>query len=77
MLYINGGKCHYMCLGRNTESAIFYFNDQTYANNKEDTIKGIIIDNKLSLYSHIKGTMYKGSLKSSALSRIAPNLDLS
>ena len=59
MLYINGGKCHYVCLGRNTESAIFYFNDQTYANNKEETIKGIIIDNKLSLYSHIKGLCIK------------------
>ena len=48
------------CVSEETlKVAIFYFNDQTYANNKEETIKGIIIDNKLSLYSHIKGLCIK------------------
>ena len=44
----NPGKCHYICLRRNTEGAALYFNYQIYANSKEETVLGIIIENKLS-----------------------------
>ena len=54
-MVLNAGKCHYVCLRRIAESAALYFNDQIYANFKEEAILDIIIDNKLSFYSHMKG----------------------
>ena len=74
-MVLNAGKCHCMCFERNTESAGPYYSDHTYANSKEEAIKGITISNKLSNYSHIKGLCKKASQKLSALSRIAPYLD--
>ena len=40
----NPGKCHYIYLRRITEGAALYFNYQI----KEETVLGIIIENKLS-----------------------------
>ena len=54
-MVLNAGKCHYVCLRRIAESAALYFNDQIYANFKEEAILDIKIDNKLSFYSHMKG----------------------
>lgn len=42
-----------MCLGKDTESAVLYFSNQTYDNSKQETTLGIIIDNKLSFYSYV------------------------
>ena len=61
-----------MCLGRNTESAVLYFIDQTYVNSKEKTIPSIIIDDKLYFCSHIEGLCKKASQRLSAFSRIVP-----
>lgn len=69
----NAGKCHYVSRKKHT----LYFNDQTYANSKEETMLRIIIDNKLSFYSYIKGLRKKTSQKLYVLSRIVPYLDLS
>ena len=68
-MMLNAGKRHYICLRRNTESAIFYFTDQIHANRKEETILGIITDNRLYFYSHFKGLCKKASQKSSLLYR--------
>ena len=43
----NPGKCHHICLRRNTEGAALYFNCQIYTNSTEETVLGIIIENKL------------------------------
>ena len=55
------------------ESGILYFVDHMHANKKEKTILGIITDNKLSCYSHIKGLCKKVSQNSSLLN---PGLSL-
>lgn len=75
--HLQSGKCHFVCLGRNTESAVLYFSDQTYTNRKEETLLGIIINNKLSFYGQIKGLCKKTPQKLSALSKITPYLDSS
>ena len=62
---------------KNTESAVLYFSDQTYTNRKEETLLGIIINNKLSFYGQIKGLCKKTPQKLSALSKITPYLDSS
>ena len=31
----NQGKCHFMCLGRNTENGIFVFNNKIIKNSEE------------------------------------------
>lgn len=46
MLVLNAGKCYYMCLGRNAETAVLYFRDETCANSKDETILGIMTENK-------------------------------
>ena len=69
----NAGKCHYVSRKKHT----LYFNDQTYANSKEETMLRIIIDSKLSFYSYIKGLRKKTSQKLYVLTRIVPYLDLS
>ena len=73
-MVLNAEKCHYMCLGRNTENATFRFNQKVYENSKEETILGITIDNKLTFYSHVKEICKKTSQKISDLSRIAAYL---
>ena len=62
---------------KNTESAVLYFSDQTYTDRKEETLLGIIINNKLSFYGQIKGLCKKTPQKLSALSKITPYLDSS
>ena len=49
----NAGKCHFMCLGNNTENETSLFHNILMENNKEEKIFGIIIDNKLNFKSHI------------------------
>ena len=43
-----------MCFGRNTENAILYFINKTYASSGEEEILGTEIDGKLSFLSNIK-----------------------
>ena len=53
-MIINPNKCHYMCIGKNTESDVFIFENVCLENSKEKVILGITIDNKLTFNSHIK-----------------------
>ena len=69
-MILNPNKCHYMCIGKNTESDIFKFE-----NSKEEVILGITIGNKLTFDSHIKSIYGKAGQKLSALSRISPYLE--
>ena len=63
----NAGKCNYMFLGRNSESAIHDFSDKAYGNSDEETMLGIKKGNKLPFYN------YKEKMNSKAvLSRITP-----
>ena len=54
ILHPNKCKCHYMCIGKNTESDIFKFENACLESSKEEVILGITIDNKLTFDSHKK-----------------------
>ena len=74
-MILNPTKCHYMCIGKNTEIDIFKFENVCLENSKEEVILGITIDNKLTFDSHIKSMCRKAGQKLSALSRISPYLE--
>ena len=73
-MVLNAGKCHFMCLGKNTENETFTFKDTIMSNSKEEKILGVIIDNRLTFSSHIRELCKKASEKISALSRISHQL---
>ena len=74
-MVLNAGKCHFMCLGKNTENETFTFKDTIMNNSKEEKILGVIIDNRLTFSSHIRELCKKASEKISALSRISNHLN--
>ena len=51
-MVLNAGKCHFMCLGNNTENETFLFHNILMENSKEQKILGVIIDIKLNFKSH-------------------------
>ena len=51
---LNAGKCHFMCLGKDTANEIFIFKGLVMKNSKEQKILGVTINNKLTFKSHIK-----------------------
>ena len=53
-MVLNAGKCHFMCLGKNTENEIFTFKDTIMNNSKEGKILVVIIYNRLRFSSHIR-----------------------
>ena len=57
-----------MCIGKNTESDIFKFENVYLENSKEKLILEITIDNKLTFDSHIRSICWKAGQKLSALS---------
>ena len=50
---LHTNKCHYMCIGKNTESYILNFKNICLENCKEEVILAITIDTKLTFASHI------------------------
>ena len=71
---LNAGKCHFMCLGNNTENETFLFHNILIENSKEQKILGVIIDNKLDFKSHISELCKKASQKVAALSTLSSYL---
>ena len=53
-MVLNADKCHFMCLGKNTENETFIFNNFIFDNSNEEKIIGIIVNNNLTCKSHIK-----------------------
>ena len=74
-MVLNAGKCHYMCIGNDTESREFVFEDITMKNTTEVKMLGITIDSKLNFNSHIKTLCVKASQKIGALSRLSNYLN--
>ena len=68
---LNAGKCHFMCLGKDTANETFIFKTLVMKNNKEQKILGVTIDNKLNCKSHIKELCKKASQKIGTLSRLS------
>ena len=52
-MVLDAGKCHFMCLGNNTENETFLFHNIHMENSKERKILSVTIDNKLNFKSHI------------------------
>ena len=73
-LVLNAGKCHFMCLGNNTENKTFVFHNIFVENSKEQKVLGVKIDNKLNLKSHISDLYKNASQKNAALSRLSSYL---
>ena len=73
-MVLNAGKCHFMCLGNNTENETFSFHNILMENSKEQKNLGVTIDNKLNFKSHINELCKKASQKVAALSRLSSYL---
>ena len=76
-MVLNQKKCHYMCIGRNTENDKFEFDNLLLENSKEEVVLGVTIDNKLTFDSHIKSICRKAGQKLGALLRITNYLNSS
>ena len=70
---LNAGKCHFMCLGNNTENETFLFHNILMENSKEQKLVGVIIDNKLNFKCHVSELSKKPSQKVAALSSYLRN----
>ena len=66
---LNQRKCHFMCLGRNTENKTFVFKSKILKNSEKQKILGIFIDYKLKFKSHVKNLCRKTSQKNFGLSK--------
>ena len=69
-MVLNQKKCHYMCIGRNTENDKFEFDNLLLENSKEEVVLGVTIENKLTFDSHIKNICREAGQKLDALLRI-------
>ena len=69
-MVLNARKCHFMCLGNNTENETFLFHNILMENSKEQKILRVIIDNELNFKSDISELCKKTSQKVAALSRL-------
>ena len=73
-MVLNADKCHFMCLGKDTENETFIFNNFIFNNSNEEKILGITIDNKLTFKGHINILCRKAAQKMGALSRLLNHL---
>ena len=51
---LNAGKCHFMCLRKDTLNEAFIFKNLVMETSKEQKILGVTVDDKLNCKSHIK-----------------------
>ena len=56
-MVLNSGKCHFTCLGKNTENEKYFFNNAEMKNSSEEKVLGVTIDNKFK--SHVKNLCKK------------------
>ena len=62
-MILNPDKCHYTCIGKNTESDIFKFENVFLENSKEEVILGITINSYSKWFSGQFGQMFECSFK--------------
>ena len=75
---LNAGKCHFMCLAKDTRNETFIFKGLVMKNSKEQKMLGVTmleLDNKLTFKSHSKNLCKKASQKIGALSRLSNHLN--
>ena len=76
-MVLNQKKCHFICIGSNTENDEFEFDNLLLENSKEEVLLGIATDNKLKFDSHMKNICKKAWQKLGALLRITNYLNSS
>ena len=69
-MVLNSGKCHYMCMGKETENDDFIFNGMKLEKSEKEVILGITIDQNLNFDEHVKNICKKAAQKLGALKRI-------
>ena len=74
---LNAGRCHFICLGNNTENETFLFNNNLMENSNEQKVLGLTIDNKLNFKSHMNQFCKKVSQKFGALCKLSSYLNSS
>ena len=72
---VNVGKCHFMCLRKDTANETFIFKNLVMKKSKEQKILGVTKGNKLNCKSQIKELCKKPSQKIGALSRLSNYLN--
>ena len=70
-IVVNAGKCHFMCVGKNTENESFTLKDSIMNNSKEEKILRVTIENRLTFNSHIRELRKKTLQK---ISRFVKNI---
>ena len=60
---LNAGKCHFMCLEKDTRNETFIFIVLVMKNSKQQKVLGATIYNKLTFKSRIKNLCKKASQK--------------
>ena len=58
-MVLNAGKCHFKCLGKNTENKTFIFKDAIMNNSKEEKMLGVTTENRLTLENYVKKLLKK------------------
>ena len=76
-MVLSTGKCHYLVLGKRSNSDTINLNGTKLASSSYEKLLGILIDRDLSFDKHIKSLCRKAGQKLNALARISnyPKLD--
>ena len=70
-MVLNAGKCHFMCLSKNTENETFIFKYTIMDKTAKKKTLTVIMDNRLTCSSHIRELCKIASQKISPFSRIS------
>ena len=68
---LDAGKCHFICLGKDTRNETFIFKGLVMKNSKEQGTVWVTIDNKLTFKNHLKNLCKKAWQKIGALLRLS------
>ena len=77
-MILNAGKCHFMCLAKDTRNETFIFKGLVMKNSEEQKMLRVTrleLDNKLTFKSHSKNLCKKASQKIGALSSLSNHLN--
>ena len=70
-MVLNPGKCHYLVLGKRSNSDTINLNGTKLASSSYEKLLGILIDRDLSFDKHIRSLCRKAGQKLNALARIS------
>ena len=68
---LNGRKCHFMCLGKDTGNETFNFKDLVMKNSEEQAILGATTDNKIYFNTLYDNTLYASGFNLVEIKKVA------